>query len=92
MDHKIDLPVSNERWEQLKNVSASDDVMQNLRGQIRSGWSHKVLVVQHLRPYFDVKDQLVVQGDLVFRGQKVLVPQSFRKELMEEAHASHAGI
>ena len=35
-----------------------------------------------LRPYFDLRDELVVQGNLIFKGSRLVVPACMRKELM----------
>ena len=45
-----------------------------------------------LRPYFDLRDELVVQGNLIFKGPRLVVPACMRKELMSVAHATHIGI
>ena len=42
--------------------------------------------------YFDVRDELTIQNELVFKGQQIVVPAVLRKELMEKTHASHIGI
>ena len=45
-----------------------------------------------LRPYFYLRDDLVVQGDLIFKGRRFVVSSSIRKELMSVVHATHIGI
>ena len=45
-----------------------------------------------LRPYFDLCQELVVQGNLIFKGPLLVVPVCMRKELMSMAHATHIGI
>ena len=94
-NHQLDLPVSDERWIQLKLASKNDPVliMRDLQNQIRMGWPQsKRSLADHLTPFFGVQNQLIIQDDLIFRGHQVLVPKSLRRELMEKAHASHAGI
>ena len=44
------------------------------------------------RPYFHLRDDLVVQGDLIFKGRRLVVSSSIRKELMSVVHATHIGI
>ena len=44
-----------------------------------------------LRPYFDLRDELVVQDVLVFKGSRLVVPTCMRKELMSVAHSAHIG-
>ena len=93
VNHQLDLPVSDERWEQLKLASKNDPVLRDLQIQIKMGWPQsKRSLADHLTPFFGVRDQLIIQDDLIFRGHQVLVPKSLRRELMEKAHASHAGI
>ena len=45
-----------------------------------------------LRRYFHLRDDLVVQDDLIFKGRRFVVSSSIRKELMSVVHATHIGI
>ena len=93
IDHRQNLPVSESRWQQLTKASAEDLVLSELRRVIQHGWPDlKSDVPEAVHPYFDFRDQLIVQGDLVFRGQQLLVPACLRKELMEVTHSSHIGV
>lgn len=38
---------------------------------------------------FDLRDELVVQDVLVFKGARLVVPTCMRKELMSESHILH---
>ena len=46
----------------------------------------------HVFPYFDIRDELVVQGMIVFKGHQFVVPAALRKEMMAATHNSHIGI
>ena len=93
IDHRISLPVSKARWQQIKHASADDPVLQQLRHTIQNGWpDSRKETPECLYPYFDFRDQLTVQGDLVFKGQQFVVPATLRKELMAVTHASHIGV
>ena len=48
-------------------------------------------VPECIHPYFDFRDELTVQDQLVFKGAQLLVPAAMRK-MMAVAHASHIGI
>ena len=52
----------------------------------------KIDVPTYLRAYFNVHDELVVQGDSVFTGLRLVVSCIMRKELMSVAHATYIGI
>ena len=93
VDHRTWLPVSVDRWQQLKNAAADDLIRQRLRDVIRSGWpENRAQAPECVRPYFDVRHELIIQGELIFKGQQIVVLAVLRKELMEETHATHIGI
>ena len=57
------------------------------------GWpSERSDVPDYPIPYYDIRDELVAQGDIVFKGQQLVVPAALRKELKEVTHVSHIGI
>ena len=45
-----------------------------------------------LYPYYDFRDELTAQGNLVFKGPLVVVPAPMRKEMMAITHATHIGV
>ena len=93
VDHRANLPVSDERWQQFTHVSADDPLLKQLRTVIQCGWpERKSDVPMSFRPYFDLRDELVVQGNLIFKGPRLVVPACMRKELKSAAHATQIGI
>ena len=90
VDHRMTLPVTKERWQQLQFASEHVPVLQQLRDVIRRGWPRqKSEVPECVRPYFDSRDELTVQDALVFKRQLLVVPASMRRELLAVAHATH---
>ena len=93
IDHKQYLAVSEERLQQINHASADDPVLQQLRATICRGWPEsKSDLPETLYPYYGHRDTLTVQGELVFKGQQLVVPACLRKELMAVAHSTHIGI
>ena len=93
IDHKATLPVIDARWHQIENASAEDPVFQELRSVIQRGCPlNRADVAQCLYPYFDIQDELTLQGKLVFKGEQLVVPVSLCKELMVATHTSHIGV
>ena len=43
----------------------------------------------NITPYFQFRDELVVQDGLVPRGDRVIIPRSLRKEIIKDLHAAH---
>ena len=91
-DHRDGPAVSTSRWKQIDQFSACDPVMQKLRQTIQHGWPNtRIQVDPSLAPYYEHRDILTVQGNLVFRGQQVLVPHALRHKMIEIAHSTHIG-
>ncbi len=87
------LPVSSERWRQIKHAAKDDPVMAELRTVIQQGWpENKSEVPECLIPYYEMLDELTIQDFLVFKGHQPVVPLCLRKEMMEAIHASHIGV
>ena len=93
INHRSWLPISEDRWQELKNAAADDPVQQRLRAIIIQGWpENRADVPESVQPYFDVRDSLTIQDELLFKGQLLVVPTVMRKQIMEEIHATHIGI
>ena len=93
IDHKDNLAVSAERCQQISHASADDPVLQQLRATIRRGWPEtKSDLPECLYPYFDYRDTLTVQEELVFKAQQLIVPACLRKEMMAVCHSTHIGV
>ena len=93
IDHQEDLPLTEARWQQINHASADDPVLQQLRATIKQGWPQtRSETPEPLRAYFDFRDELTVQNELVFKGERLVVPAALRKELMAMIHDSHIGI
>lgn len=66
--------------------------MSTLRDTIIRGWPEsKFDVPETVHPYFDFRNELTVQDQVVFKGTQLVIPAAMRKEMMVLAHASHVG-
>ena len=93
VDHSSTLALPPERVQQFQHLSVDDPVLQDLRRTIQQGWpSTKSGVLGALHAYYDFRDELTVQNDLVFKGSVVVVPAALRREMMEACHATHIGM
>ena len=89
----MQLSISKDRLTQIRHASADDPVLQVLRETIQQGWpEHKSHVPLAIRAYYDFRDELTIQDQLVFKGPRIVVPAALRREMMSTIHASHIGI
>ena len=93
VDHTEDLRVSLSRLTRIEQESAQDPVCADLQQVILEGWPGNILECDPvLRSFFQFRVALTVQGNLVFRGPRLFVPSTLRKEFMSLAHLSHIGL
>ena len=87
------LPISPEKYVEMQQATAADPVMQALTSIIQQGWPKSKKDVPHaLRQYWDYRDELSSVDGLLFKAQRLIVPHSWRKEMLDRIHESHQGI
>ncbi|KAK3085115.1 hypothetical protein FSP39_024657 [Pinctada imbricata] len=79
------LPIASNRLGDIQHHTAQDRVLVKLKVLQKS-------VPESLVAYFDVRDELSVQNGIVFKGNRAVIPQNLRKDMLERIHASHIGI
>ncbi|KAK2181646.1 hypothetical protein NP493_386g02008 [Ridgeia piscesae] len=87
------LPISTERMQMLKACIYRDDTLQMLKHVIQRGWPewrHEVPASVHA--YFSMRVELAVSDGLIFRGERVVIPEGMRKLTKECLHRSHMGV
>ena len=87
------LPISQERYSEFKQATAADPTLKALSTVVRHGWPcHKQELPLAVREYWSCRDEISEVDGLLFKAQKLIVPQSKRKEMLELIHESHQGI
>ena len=60
---------------------------------IKNGWpGSKKQLSDQLRPYYNVKEELLTRDGLVLRGEQIVIPRSIRHILKERVHSAHIGL
>ena len=87
------LPIRREKIDMIRQATKEDEVMSVLIETILCGWPEtKADLPIKITPYFHTRDEYTVQDGLVFKGDRVVIPVSLRKEMKEAIHSSHIGI
>ena len=75
VDHTASLAIPAAQLQRLKEISASDPVMRALRDTIQGGWPpSRTGLPESVYPYFDIRDELVLQDSLIFKGAQLVIP------------------
>lgn len=87
------IPMSDERLEQVRQETATDDVMTALSETVLNGWPDKKCVCPEIiREYWDIRSELSVVNGLMMKGCKLVIPHSLRKLMISKIHEGHLGI
>jgi transposase InsO family protein len=85
--------IADDEWRnKLILATQRDRDLQTLSMVIKSGWpGHKNDLPDPAKPYFNFRDEMALYDGIVYRGERVVIPKSLRREMMKEAHSSHMG-
>jgi hypothetical protein len=86
------LPMREERIEQIRLATENDPTLESLKATIQHGWPDKKDTPPLVMPYYTIKDELAVTDGLVFRGERLVVPENMRSEIKKDIHMGHTGI
>ena len=84
---------SDEKWNALKRDTSSDPELSPLREIIYSGWPGKQKQVPvPLKKYWAYRDELSIENGLVLKGERVIIPELQREDILEKIHQAHQGV
>jgi hypothetical protein len=91
--HVFHTPLKKDRLEQVKLATLADENLTVLKSVILKGWpASKQDVPTAVTAYFDYRDEMTVQDGIVLRGERIVIPETLRKDIKERVHAGHLGI
>lgn len=87
------LPIADERLQDILKATSNDEDMQQLRELIINGFPENPKILKYeLRQFNKYKAELSTQNGLIFKGQRVIVPKVLRSNMLARLHNSHSGI
>jgi len=87
------LTISDTKLNQLTEETRNDSHLQPLTSVIAAGWPEsKHNVPANWLPYWNYRDELSVSNDIIFKGDKVVIPKCMQCEILCYIHSSHLGV
>ena len=88
------LPISPDKYVEFKKATAEDQVMQQLlQDTVFDGWPNtKAELPVDIRPYWTCRDEVSSVDGLLFKGNKLVVPDALRAQMLDKINESHQGI
>ncbi|UYV84493.1 K02A2.6-like, partial [Cordylochernes scorpioides] len=84
LSYMEDLPITAE---EIRIETQKDEMLSIVKCY---GWPERV--PDHLRPYFQRKLELTVDGECLLWGMRVIIPSSLRPNLLSCLHETHSGM
>ena len=89
---KTTASFTDTRLKQLKEETEKDIGLQKLKHVIQAGWPIRRDTDPEVKPYFDYQEEMAEIDGIIFKGERVVIPFSMQKELLEIIHESHLGM
>ena len=87
------LPISVAKFEEFKEETSKDPVLQEVTSLIRNGWLSSFSECSpETKPYYHIKEELSVVDGIILTVDKVVVPSSMRRDMLKCIHEGHIGI
>ena len=85
--------ITDRRLQEIAKENKVDNSIQMLIEKIKLGWrERRENVASEIRCYCDYRFELLEENGFVYKGHRILVPPSLRKDILQKLHTSHQGI
>ena len=90
---KSQLPISERKLEQISVETKKDPTLRQIVEYIQNQWpSKRSEVTNDVKPFYNIKNELTMINDLVYKSSRIVIPRSMRKEIKSKLHIGHLGI
>ena len=78
--------------EEIKKEALNDEKYMTLLTLVKAGFpEHRGLLQNDLKEYWNVKDRLSYEDNLVMMDQRIVIPNSLRRKTLQNLHSAHQG-
>lgn len=87
------LPISDAKFKIIQTETKKDIILKELLNIVKTGWSeNKLSLSEEIQKYWNYRDEIVSVNDVLFKGNKMIVPTALRNEMLQIIHYNHLGI
>ena len=86
------LAVNPKKYEEIKKATEVDEELTILKNTVLKGWpENRSSCPDKIKTYWNYRDEVACLDGLMFKGLKLIIPEAFRKEMLELVHETHLG-
>lgn len=87
------LHCTEEQKQELISETVKDDELMQLTDFNKNGWPEKIgQVPDTIKYYYKFKTDITIDKGLVFMKDKLIIPKSLRRNILQKLHEGHLGI
>ena len=87
------VSASQKRLAQLRELTAEDESLQQVKSLIKDGWpTHLKQTPLLARPYWNVRHNLHEADGILFKDECIVIPTKLRAKTLQTVHQGHFGI
>ncbi|KAJ8048542.1 hypothetical protein HOLleu_00898 [Holothuria leucospilota] len=87
------LPVSSSTLKAIQQATEEDSTLPSVNQYIIYGWpnnKHELQPMTHA--YFNIRDELSAQDNVLFKGKRCIIPSSLRNDIKDKLPSAHSDI
>ena len=89
----VDAQLADPLMSSLRRATSEDSTLLEVQKLIAEGWPmDRKRLPQDVAAYFNVRNELVYDDGVIFKGDRCFIPASMRKNVIEELHRPHLGV
>lgn len=86
------LPASGPMLQRIATAQQDDRECNTLIDYTANGWPKKNKLPKNLQMYFPMSGEFTVQGGLLMRGNRLVIPKILQTDILGQVHAGHQGL
>ncbi|CAI6376903.1 unnamed protein product [Macrosiphum euphorbiae] len=86
------FPMSTAKLDEYVKETEKDKDLGVIKKWVVSGWPCYSKIPDNLKAYWNVRNSLIISNGLLLKDNKIVVPLSLQKEVLNKIHYNHLGI
>ena len=86
------LSATDARLKEIQSQQEEDPICILLKTYCLQGWPEKASLKSPYKAYHAVSNEISVNKNLLFRGNRLVIPSNLRPAILEKLHIGHLGI
>lgn len=89
---EVELEFKNNKQKEFIEATKSNEILSQICKYLSTGWPNKCNSGDELKHYFKLKNGIILVNDLLYFGERLIVPKLLRKYVIKQLHSTHLGM